>query len=103
MLTISVMIGLIPLVRSDFILSAVYLCIAAGTLFISKDVKKEILFFVFGFVLLAIAEIFFVATGVEVFQRDVLIAHIPIWLPILWGYSFIMIRRSIVALDAYLG
>jgi len=98
---ILVMIGLIPIIHNDLLLSLIYIVITAATLLLSGD-RKDYLFFAFGFILLSIAEVFFVSTGVEVFDRDVLILNIPIWLPLIWGYSFVMIRRSIVALEDYL-
>ena len=98
---ILVMIAFIPLIENDILLSAIYVSILLATLKLSGD-KKELLFFVLGFALLALSEMFFVATGVETFHRDALFMNIPIWLPILWGYAFIMIRRLIVALDVYL-
>jgi len=97
-LSILLMVALIPYITSDFGLGMIYISVAAATFLLGKD-KKEVLFFVLGFVLLTFAEVWFVATGVETFNRDTLFLGIPLWLPILWGYAFMMIRRGIHALD----
>lgn len=40
------------------------------------------------------SEAFFISTGVEVFIRNSLFGIMPLWLPLLWGYGFIAIRRA---------
>ncbi len=44
------------------------------------------------------SEYFFISTGVETFIRNSLFGVMPLWLPILWGYGFIAIRRGVEAL-----
>lgn len=46
-----------------------------------------------------ISEFFFVSTGVETFVRNTLFGIMPIWLPFLWGYGFVDIKRAIQILD----
>lgn len=99
--SILLMVALIPYITSDFGLGMIYISVAAATFLLSKD-KKEVLFFVLGFLLLTFAEIWFVSMGVETFNRETLFFGIPLWLPILWGYVFIMIRRGVHALDDFL-
>ncbi len=94
------MIALIPLVKNDAALLGMYVLIVAGTFAIRYD-KRDVIFFLFGLVLLTMSEFVFISTGVEVFERSWLIFGMPIWLPVLWGYAFIMIRRAIVALEEY--
>ena len=99
LIPIIIMIGLIPLVANDYTLTGIYCLIIAIFLFIKKE-KKDVLFFIFGFVSLTISEFFFVSTGVETFVRDSLLGIIPVWLPFLWGTAFIAIRRTIKILES---
>lgn len=46
-----------------------------------------------------IFESIFILTGVEVFQRNSLFGIMPLWLPFLWAYGFIAIKRTIRILD----
>lgn len=93
-LPIVLMILLIPLIKNDYILSGVYFGIIILSLLIKRE-KKDIFFFVFGFVALTISEYLFVSTGVETFIRNSLFNIMPLWLPILWGYVFIAMKRTI--------
>ncbi|OGJ01210.1 hypothetical protein A3G53_03615 [Candidatus Nomurabacteria bacterium RIFCSPLOWO2_12_FULL_44_11] len=93
-----VMIGLIPIVDNDYILAILYLGITIFSLFIHKA-KNDILVFVFGFIVMIISESIFISTGVETFIRNSLFGLMPLWLPFLWGYGFIVIKRSVQILD----
>ena len=95
---ILLMIGLIPLIKSDYILTLVYVAIILISLFI-KRVKNDILVLVFGFIVMIIFEYIFISTGVETFIRNSLFGLMPLWLPFLWGYGFVAIKRSIEILD----
>jgi hypothetical protein len=95
---ILIMIGLIPLIPNDYWLSLIYLVIIIVSLVI-KHSKNDVLFFFFGLVMMVIFEFIFISTGVEVFQRNSLFGFMPVWLPILWGYGFVAIKRSIEILD----
>ena len=92
-----VMIGLIPFIKNDFTLAVVDIAII-GFSFNIKYNKKDLIFLIFGFIALFFSEAFFISTGVEVFQRNSLFGLMPIWLPILWGYAFVAMRRGIVIL-----
>ena len=48
---------------------------------------------------MAIFEVIFISTGAETFNRVSLFGLMPIWLPFLWGYGFIVIKRSIEVLE----
>jgi hypothetical protein len=48
----------------------------------------------FGFIFMTLSEYLFISTGVEVFERDSLFGLMPLWLPFLWGYGFVVIKRS---------
>ena len=95
-----VMVALIPLIRNDFLLAGIFILFIATTLLIRQD-RKDLVFLGVGIVVPTIGEILFVATGVESFSRDVLVLGIPLWLPLLWGYIFIMMRRGVAALERY--
>lgn len=92
------MIGLIPVIRNDYWLTAVYVLIIAISFFIKYE-KKEYIFLLFGFFTMIISEYFFVSTGVETFNRNSLFGLMPIWLPSLWGYGFVVIKRAINILN----
>ena len=93
------MIGLIPAVLNDYWLTVVYALIILVALIVKKD-KNDILIFIFGFFIMIVSEYLFVSTGVETFQRNSLFDLMPLWLPFLWGYGFIVIRRVTKILDA---
>ena len=99
-LPILAMIALIPLIRNDFLLAGIYALFILVALAIRQD-KKDLVFLAVGIVVPTIGEFLFVSTGAEVFTRDVLIFGIPAWLPLLWGYVFIMMRRGVAALEKY--
>ena len=93
-----VMIALIPLVQNDFVLTIVYVVFIATTLAIKKE-KKDWAFLLFGFVGLFLSESFFIWTGVETFNRHTLLGTMPLWLPFLWAYAFLIMRRCLKILE----
>ncbi len=93
-----VMIGLIPLVRNDYLLAGCYIAIIVISL-LKKRENGDVTVLLFGFFALTISEYFFISTGVETFTRTSLLGVMPIWLPLLWGYAFVAIKRSIRILD----
>ncbi len=95
---IILMIILIPVIINDYILTIVYILIIAVS-FIIKYNKQEYTFFIFGFIAMIISEYFFINTGVEIFVRNSLFGIMPIWLPFLWAYGFVAIKRAVVILD----
>ncbi len=97
-LPVILMIALIPLVRNDYLLTGLYIAVIAVSFLIHRE-KHDLIALLFGFIVLTISEYFFVATGAEIFLRNSLFGVMPIWLPVLWGYSFTAIKRSIRILD----
>ncbi|MBL7022379.1 hypothetical protein ISR92_03625 [Patescibacteria group bacterium] len=95
---IAAMVLLIPIFRNDYILSAVYIFITA-IFFILNYKKNDILFFLFGLIAMTASEYIFISTGVEKFERISLFGIMPLWLPILWAFSFVIMRRAITVLD----
>lgn len=91
---IIVMIGLIPLVKNDYWLALIYAVIIIVSLAIKYE-KGEYIFLFFGFFAMTISEYFFINTGVETFNRNSLFGLMPIWLPLLWGYGFVVMKRVI--------
>ena len=91
---ILIMIGLIPLVLNDYILALIYVIIIAAALLIKRN-KNDLKVLVLGFFVMIIAEYVFISTGVETFQRNSLFGVMPLWLPFLWSYGFVAIKRLV--------
>ncbi len=97
---ILIMIGLIPIIFNDYWLGLSYVVVIMIS-FAIKYTKNDLLFFFFGLFVMTIFEYIFISTGVEVFQRNSLFGLMPLWLPILWGYGFVVIKRTIEILNRY--
>jgi hypothetical protein len=95
---IILMVGLIPLISNDYLLSLIYIVIISISLFIKYE-KADMLILIFGLIIMTISEYFFISTGVETFVRNSLFGLMPLWLPFLWSYGFIVIKRSSVILS----
>ena len=93
MIPVLLMIALIPLILNDYLLAGAYILIIIISLLIKYE-KKDYLFLIFGLVIMTFFEFIFISTGVENFTRNSLFG-MPIWLPILWAYGFIAIKRAI--------
>ena len=94
-LPVLIMVGLIPLVPNDYNLSLVYILIIVAAFYVKRE-KNDLLIFIF---VMTIFENLFVKTGVETFQRNSLLGVMPLWLPLLWAYGFVAIKRSIIVLE----
>ena len=88
------MIGLIPFVQNDYILTLLYVVIIIGA-FVLKRTSNDFFVLAFGFAVMTVSEYLFISTGVETFNRNTLFGLMPLWLPFLWGYGFVAIKRSI--------
>ncbi|HRZ95458.1 MAG TPA: DUF2878 family protein [Candidatus Moranbacteria bacterium] len=95
---ILIMIGLIPVVGNDYWLALIY-CLIITISFWIKYEKREYIIILFGLFIMIICEAIFLSTGVEVFNRNTLFGIMPIWLPLLWGYAFVAIKRGIKLLE----
>jgi hypothetical protein len=95
---IIVMIGLIPVIQNDYLLTVIYIGIIIISFFIKKE-KGDIVIFFFGFFVMIISEMIFTSTGVEIFVRNTLFGLMPLWLPFLWGYGFVVIKRGLKILE----
>ncbi len=92
------MITLISYVENDYILTGVYVALISS-LFLFKMEKRELLIFTVGFAAMIFFEWLFVSTGVETFTRTSLFGIMPLWLPFLWAYSFVIIKRIIKIIE----
>ena len=97
-LPISIMIWLIPIVKDDYLLTLFYVVIILVSLFIKKY-NKDATVFILGFFVMLFCEYIFLTTKVEVFERNSLLGIMPLWLPFLWGYGFVTIRRVMKIFD----
>lgn len=88
------MILLIPIIKNDYILTIAYILIITISLLIKYE-KKYFLFLIFGFIIMTLSEYLFISTGVETFNRNSLFGVMPLWLPFLWAYAFMVIKRTI--------
>ena len=93
------MIGLIPFVKNDFLLMAIYLSIIGSALAVKRE-PKDITILIFGFFVMIASEYLFVSTGVETFNRNSLLGMMPLWLPFLWAYGFVAIKRGVRIISA---
>lgn len=92
------MISLIPIVRNDYVLAAIYAIVILSSFAVTHD-KNDLRIFVIGFFAMTASEYLFVSTGVETFTRNSLFGLMPLWLPLLWGYGFVVIKRGIAAIN----
>lgn len=97
-LPVIVMIGLIPLVGNDYILTIIYTVIIIAALAIKHE-KNDLIVMIFGFIIMIVSEWLFISTGVETFQRNTLFGIMPLWLPFLWAYGFVAIKRLVEILN----
>ena len=95
---ILLMIWLIPIITDDYSLTLAYIAIIMVAFFIKKEPKEIELFFI-GFFVMILSEYVFTSTKVETFNRNSLFQLMPIWLPFLWGYSFVVMKRLIKILN----
>ena len=91
---ILIMIGLIPLVENDYLLTLVYIFIVFISLKLIEAKRKDYVVLIFGFIIMIVSEYIFISTGVEKFNRVSLLGIMPLWLPFLWSYGFVAIKRS---------
>ena len=98
MTPVVLMIGLIPFIDNDYLLTVLYCVIIIAGLLVKKE-KGDSLIMLVGFFTMLVSETFFISTGVETFGRHTLFNIMPLWLPFLWAYAFVVIRRSLRILE----
>lgn len=99
-LPVLIMIALIPLVRNDFTLALIFAAFSVIA-FLIKYNRNDAIFFLFGLIVVTAFEYLFIMTGIETFESRTLFDAMPLWLPLLWGYSFVEIRRATVVLESF--
>lgn len=95
---ILIMVGLIPFVVNDYLITVLFIIITLLSFFIKRE-KNDLLIFLFGFLIMIFFESYFLATGVETFNRVSFFKNMPLWLPFLWAYGFVAIKRSVILLE----
>ncbi len=67
------------------------------------NILKEVLpiIIMIGLIAITLSEYFFINTGVETFARQSLFGVMPLWLPLLWGYGFVAIKRSVKIIEKF--
>lgn len=93
------MLGLIYLVSNEYLLSLLFILIIVSVLCIKYE-KLDFTALVLGMLVMTCGELLFIGSGVEVFTRTSLFGVMPLWLPILWGYCFVVIKRAVNILQA---
>lgn len=86
------MILLILFVKNDYFLTIIYISII-GVAFALHYKKKEWVILVGGMILSIFLEYILVSIGTEAFHRNSLFGIMPLWLPFLWGYSLVVMKR----------
>ena len=94
---IVVLISLIPFITNDYALALLYLG-SIVTLYFTKHEPHDLFALLFGLIGITVSEYLFVSTGVETFTRNSLFGIMPIWLPLLWSYAFLTIKRCLVVI-----
>ena len=94
LIPVILMVSLISIIKNDYLLTGIYIVIIAVS-FLIKYEKKDTLFLILGFIAITISEYFFISTGVETFTRNSLFGIMPLWLPVLWAYGFVVMRRTV--------
>lgn len=97
LIPIAGMLGCIPLVANDLVLAGIYVLISAVAFTVHRE-RSDLTVFVFGFFVMIAAEYFFILTGVETFNRVSFLGVMPLWLPFLWAYGFVAMKRAVVIL-----
>ena len=94
LIPIILMLILIRIMENDYLLTLIYILIIILS-FIFKYETKDLLFLFIGLIVMTIGKYFFIKTNVETFNRNTLFNIMPLWLPFLWAYVFVTIKRSI--------
>lgn len=93
-LPIIVMLLLIPMVKSDYWLTGLDIAVILVA-FAARRERDDLIAFWFGFFIMILCEYIFVSMGVEKFARVSFLGVMPLWLPFLWAYGFVAIKRSL--------
>lgn len=86
------MFFLIVLIKNDYLLTLVYVAFIVVTLSVKRE-RMDLFFATFGLIGMVLGESLFLIMGVETFNRTSLFGIMPLWLPFLWSFIFISIKR----------
>ena len=89
---IVIMLALIPVIANDYALTGIYLVFILSAIVFKKE-RSDFMFLAVGFTGLTFGEYVFVSTGVETFNRNSLFGIMPLWLPLLWSFIFLSMKR----------
>src|SRR3989338_11394833 len=87
-----IMLALIPVIANDYALAGIYVVFILSAIVFKKE-RSDFTFLAVGFFSLILGEYFFVSTGVETFNRNSLFGVMPLWLPLLWSFIFLSMKR----------
>ena len=91
-LMVVIMIGLAFFIKNDYVLTGIYIAIILGFTTLKRE-RADFPILMVGLVGTLIGEYLFVSTGIEIFTRTSLLGIMPLWLPFLWSYIFLAMKR----------
>lgn len=94
LIPIILMLISIPIIKNDYLLALIYVIMILMFLLIKYE-DRDLLFLIIGLIGMFLGEFFFLKTNVETFNRTSLLGIMPLWLPLLWAYVFVTIKRII--------
>jgi hypothetical protein len=87
------MILFIPFIENDYTLTLIYIAFIVAALIDKRD-KADYVLITIGFFGLMLGEYLFIHMGVETFTRTTLLGVMPFWLPFLWAFIFLSMKRA---------
>ncbi len=87
-----IMLALVPTIKNDYALTGIYIVFILSAVVFKKE-RSDFMFLTIGLFGLMLGEYFFVSTGVETFNRNSLFGIMPLWLPFLWAFIFLSMKR----------
>ncbi len=95
---ILIMLSLVYFIKDDHILALSYIFLIVGFFNVHYE-KNDLKMFFLGLILMTFFEFVFLKVGIEKFNRTTLLNIMPIWLPLFWGYVFVVIKRVSLLLN----
>ena len=97
-----IMIGLIATLRDEVLVSGLFVVIIAISLAVHYE-RHDWIFILIGFFIYPVFEYLFVSTGLEVFSERGLLGVMPLWMPLLWAWGAVAIKRVLHHFDVMFG
>lgn len=95
------MISLIPLLEHEVGITLCYTLVAVSYFILHKWKKLDLIVYTLGFIAMTLFETIFLLTHVEIFTQRGLFGIMPLWLPFLWAYGFLVIKDSLAVITKY--